>query len=340
MKKKFSIRLICLLVAGTVLSGALAVSAFNGSPYEVLKDAVFNAMFYDNYTLETEFTLRVNGELIDYEREFAIQSASGSLTMSDDQFNFQNNELRLSKSQINVDSMGRQWYSVATRDPRWVGSSNWSDSLFGSFGLGEGDRNSSYMRLYELFIDLMVGDLRNNMYMTPQGDGIRRVSGAITGSQLPEIVRVLIDIAIESNYGGAASFTPRPNQNSWEMPVRDLTINRIFGTADIDSEGNLLYLLGGANVTLVNVLGEVNVLEAEFAMTFSDIGTSHPQVPVAGVAELFTPAFMYQNFESRYTNVMFRLDEYGNIYMGTMGTHADIRNTGVVFPDRSGVLGG
>ncbi|MCL1845720.1 MAG: hypothetical protein FWF77_07435 [Defluviitaleaceae bacterium] len=328
MKRKFSVRLICLLVAGTVLSGALAVSAFNGSPYEVLKDAIFNAMFYENFTAESEFTMRVNGQIVENDRSVQAQGHNRNLSLSyaegvRTRMDFSNGDLSLSMSNRDVDMYGRQWYTVTTHDPRWRNL----HSSGGLFGMGEiGDRESNYIRLYELFIDLMVGDLRHNMYMTSQGDGTRRVSGAITGSQLPEIVRVLIDIAVESDSRDAATFTPRPNQESWEMPMRELTINRIDGTADIDSDGNLLYIRGGVNVTLVNIFGEVNVVEAELAVRFSDLGTSFPQSPIFGAEEMFTPAFMFAQQNSRYASLMFRLDEFGNICTEMVGTRSDIRD--------------
>ena len=63
MRKKFSARLMCLIISGVMLTGALTVAALNGSPYETLKNAIFNVFSYDNFIMEGEFTLIVNGEI-------------------------------------------------------------------------------------------------------------------------------------------------------------------------------------------------------------------------------------------------------------------------------------
>ncbi|MCL2356228.1 MAG: hypothetical protein FWC70_03565 [Defluviitaleaceae bacterium] len=331
MKKKFSVRIVCLLVAGVILSGALAVSAFNGSPYEVFKDALFNAMFYENYTLETEYILRVNGEIVESDSHFEIVGNNSNFSGDDYSFTFRQEGLTLRRSTGDVDSYGRQWYSVSTnRASSW--EHNNSGTFSGIFG-GSIQRDSSQVRLAELFLDLVVGDLRNNMYMTPQGDGVRRVSGAITGNQLPEMVRLLIDIAIEEETRHAGNFTPRPNQASWEMPIQSLVINRVEGVADIDSAGNLMYLRAGITVTAVNIFGESNLIEMEIVMQFSDLGTSDPQSPLDGIW-MFTPHFMEQNFGRRYASVLFLLDDDGNICTENMGFRSELRDAGIEFQSR------
>jgi len=270
MRKSIKIRVMCLVMAGTMLAGSLVFAAVNGSPYETLKNAIFDALFYDNVTIAGHMTLTVNGEVEHIDRTHIVIGETGRLEHFFDRdgqptgrFSYNSDNIRIT-SNIFTDVDDAQWYSA------WVSDSTFTNSHMGLMPFWE--RGSAAFRFMELFIDLVVGDLRNNMTMSTNG-GIRSVTGTITHSQLPQLVLIGLDVIIEGSQGS-------------NDPLQTITLNRLHGNADIDADGNLLHLSGRADITIVHASGDVNVYEFEFKMNFTDIGTSNPQSPIPGAEEL------------------------------------------------------
>jgi len=307
--KKIKARLVCLIVAGVMLAGAITVAAIEGSPYETLKNAVFNSLTNENFTVKGEMTMTVNGEI--YEQEFVhyVHTETGSVDLArtrgifNDNFHFSTDTLEIYP--VYRSSGGEQWYAART--------ARTSSSRAGGLVPAE-ELDSARFRFMELLVDFFIGDLKNNMYLS-SNDGIRRVSGAISHNQLPEIVRAGIYMVIEESqrwYNG--DFGSRDGfGHPMNVPIQSLVFNRISGDADIDAAGNLLYLNAYANITTVDVFGYSNVIEVSAIFNFTDIGTSEVESPVYGAVELFTPEFMYEEFGRRYGIVYFMRNADGSI---------------------------
>lgn len=309
MRKSVMVRVICLAVAGIMLTGALAVAAVNGSPYERLKNALLDAASYTNVTIEGEMTLSFNGEVYETERVHMIKSQTGNIEFygslgETDRFFYNSNGLQIRPS-ITTDD-GTQWYtaSLVRNFNSWT-----------PMALTPEERNSAQFRFVELLVDLMIGDLKNNLTMSTN-EGITRISGTVTHNQLPEIIRLGIDVLVEESQSWRrGDFGVREDYRSpMDIPIQSLTINRIRGDADIDDQGNLIYLDVYASLTLVNVFGDNNHIEFKMTASFSDIGTSVVKSPISGVAELLTPEFMENRFGVIYNRpVYFTVNDDGSI---------------------------
>ena len=292
MKRRISARIICLLVAVTILVGALAVSAMNGSPYETLKNAIMNTMFAENVTIEAEFTVRLDGEV--------YQHATGIVMIGDDSVYSYNYAVGIGShmmfetedfvigTAIMASSTGTQWYYVhMQRSPLFISAGH---EMF-----GVESRDSNRVRLVELGADLLIGDLRNNLTMSSQ-DGVRHISGAIVESQLPEIMRLLIDWAVEEQYRWRSTNHAREDFSSVLLiPIRSLTVNRIYVDARVDSDGNLIYINAGAIATIVNMFDDTHQVELNGVIHFTDIGTTVPYNPFPGAEEIFTQELFAQH---------------------------------------------
>jgi len=321
MKKRISTRVICLLIAASVLVGALTVSALNGSPYENLKSAAFNVLFLENMTYESEFFMSIDGDVQEHTAMSGMITSEGTMTTSinmngRDSFSFNNGELTLS-TMFTWRNTEEAWY-IARRN-------TWRNDDFTSLGMsafGVEDRSSARMRFAELAVDLVVGDLKNNLVMSNQGDGIRRVSGAITESQLPEIVRVLIDMVMEEQYASEVrrNRVRSDFENMLDVPPRRVTIDRIQGHADINSDDIIVYMRGSVVMTIENMFGEVYTMEVGGHIRFTDIGTSVLESPIPGAVELFTASFVTGNFGHEGAQVFFMLNEDGTIDMDSLTT--------------------
>ena len=101
MRKSVKIRIICLITATVVLSGAVFAAAVMGSPYETIKNALLDAVTYRNATAETYMTMSVNGILTEESKTYGIQGDSSSLSYSFDEngdktgFHYSSNRLYL-----------------------------------------------------------------------------------------------------------------------------------------------------------------------------------------------------------------------------------------------------
>jgi len=339
MKKRISARVICLLVAAVMLIGALTVSAINGSPYENLKNAALNALFYENVSFEGEFTLHVDGQLHDrasirgyvgdesmltigyYESpwQLELEDADAAFRIPA-RAGFTNFVCQyFSVSSVDVGEMNHHWYSVRRQSGNFTLPQSLGHEIFGIAG-----RDSNHLRLAEMAVDVFIGDLKNNLAMNSQGDGTRRITGAITESQLPEVIRVLIDIAVDEQLRWSDDTRQREDfEHVLSVPVRSLAIDRIQGYADIDSDGNLLYLNVLGVATIENIFGDTHVVEARGVIRFFDIGTTVPVGPFVDAAEIFEEAFRTLQEDRRQLTIpprsflFFALDADGNIDPGS-----------------------
>jgi len=293
LRKKLSTRLICLIISGVLLTGALTVAAINGSPYEMLKNAIFNSFTYDSVRLDGEFTFMINGEVEDHSAISIIFNENGSLELDDNFFSLLYNDVRIFQS---YRGSGVQWYSA--RIDFWGGDSAWPR-------MSAHDRNSAQGQFIELFIDIMVGDLKNNMYMTTN-DGIRHISGQISHNQLPELVRLGIDMIIEQS-GGWLGFGMRND------PITSFHFDIIRGDAKVDEVGNLLSLNTYAKATMTSVFGETHTFEFIIDINFSDIGTTVIDHPLTAVGTLLTREYIEERFGNSHATLYFTLNEDGTM---------------------------
>ena len=407
MKKRISTRVVCLLLAAIMLTGVLTVSAINGSPYENLKNAAFNALFYENFTVEGDFAIHIDGQLhervwltayYNEERDFItggmespwrlellyahmqdmlqdmpmdiyrylthdvllelindipldiLQDIAGGMSLNDfhDIFldlldtlpedmlqglgmeelpDIQLDSLQLehvsyscqqfSIQLINGGMGGTHWYQVRRQSSVHTRPRSLGHGMFGAAG-----RDSNYIRLAELFMDVFVGDLKNNLVMTSQSDGNRRITGAITESQLPEFVRIMIDIAIEEQLKwGNTTGTRDDFENLLTIPMQSLVIDRIQGEAEVDGDGNLVYINILGVATIENIFGDTHVVEVSGSMRFMDIGTTVPPNTFTAAAPIFEEAFHPRNITnndwSHWRTLYFTLDENGNVDAGS-----------------------
>ena len=195
MKRKITVRFACLIVAAVVLGGAVAFAAVAGSPYETLKRAALSSASLGNVTIESEMTVRVDGVVQQLNKSFQIISENANLNYSFDEdgntsgYYFSKNGLRMSGNPAFAEVDGTEWFSAYVT----LVSDNRNDyhALFSPEEL-----NSASMRFAELLVDLVVGDLKNNLTMTT-GDGVRTIRGTFTGNQVPEIANAGIDMILE-----------------------------------------------------------------------------------------------------------------------------------------------
>ena len=404
MKRSVKVRVISLIVATVVLGGAVTAAAFMGSPYETIKKALLDAMTYRNATMESQVSMSVNGVQMESSKSYSISGDNSSLRYYFDAngdaigYNYYASSLQVAPARTDTDT---QWYYAQVYP-----GNNYYVSRNSEFAmLSPEDRNSAQMRFVELLADLIVGDLKNNIAMTSES-GIRKISGTLTGSQVPELVKAGIDVLIEQsggyhglqndvsfdgevyiyeqmniqrgiktvrvwkqtveamseedmaawengryyykpyedNYCGAIYIDNKPYHaigpqeiidectipatradygtvvNPMDLPMKSLVIDNIHGEAEVDANGNLLYLSVNGAATVTNIFDDVSVIELSAVFRFSDVGTSNPACPIPGAEQLFTEDYMKNKFGTGNIGVYFKLNPDGSIDEGSVTT--------------------
>lgn len=182
MKRSYLKRLVCLTVAALVLCSALAVAAMNGSPYEVLKRALLDVSKLSNYTMRTEQGFLVDGAETESDVRVSLYGNDRLLTYGEDPalFDFYSEDYNVSAWYGYDDEF--TWYGAQSpgylQTPRVTGVSRLTESRF-----------------MELLLDLLVGDLKNNISMTQDG-GIRHITGTLTASQIPELYNAGLEVLL------------------------------------------------------------------------------------------------------------------------------------------------
>jgi len=302
MKKSRLARIVCLIVAGALLTGAITVAAVIGSPYETLKNAIFDSLLAtNNMTFEGEFTLIVDGEVV--ERDITRTIRNGDAEASWDYVNGEMVNLRLWSDRMSINPLrgggrwndgwnddGPQWYTANIRPETWGSRSNFPAML--GFGLTADDRGTARFRLVELAIDLVVGDLQHNLSMT-MNDGVRRVSGEFTEHQLPEILRVMRDVAVEESlrWRNTDNLRVEDYPDPIDAPWQNFSINRMGGVADVDNNGNLTFMDVGGSAIITDIFGRTVVPEVSAVMRMTDFGTSDPTAVFGDAVEFLLSEF-------------------------------------------------
>ena len=233
MKKSVSIRVLCLVIALMVLSGAVAFAAVMGSPYETLKKAILDALTYRNVTEESTVTITLNGEVLVEQKSHSVTGDNAILDYyynegsgEADSFSYHSDTLSVNLGYTGYTGYtgedGVTWYfaSVYPHDVYFSGRNN------GSFAvLNPEDRDSSQMRFLELVVDALVGDLKNNITMT-SGDGVRLIQGTLTESQVPALAKAGLDMIVDQS---SWFFSHNERDISFDGKMRvfeDININR------------------------------------------------------------------------------------------------------------------
>jgi len=197
--KQFFTRPMCLLLSLILLSGALTVAALTGSPYETLKKAAMDTVFAKSGTYKVTTEVYLDGVLQEQNGSMETHtqfSEDARLNFTDqNDFNYRGKKYSVSPVYWSEeDKEGKGWYSLYKYD----GDDYYPTGPVASGLLSDMSRDSTYVRFAELYTDLMVGDLKNNLSISEQS-GVKTVSGTLLASQIPELYNVGLSLMFASN---------------------------------------------------------------------------------------------------------------------------------------------
>ncbi|MBN7773423.1 hypothetical protein [Clostridium aminobutyricum] len=203
MKKQFMVKhrkhfitMTCLVAGMLVLTTAVYANYDNAGGYTNYKNAVKNLAFdADNYTADANMTFIMDGEEMTTS-EFLYKCNNGDTS----QYNLTNDN-------FSGEASKSEYYSYVNGDKRYV---YYPETNMYYESKIDGEKNKTIIplddatskkavRFAELMADAFVGDLKNNVVLVSEEDGVRKYSIHVEKSQIPEIVNAGLSLMFTAN---------------------------------------------------------------------------------------------------------------------------------------------
>lgn len=185
-KRRHFLTAVCLLVGLVVLSSSVYANYDNANGYKNYKEAVKNlALYTDDVSISADIRLYIDGELEEGNTMVMKVSDKGS------------SEYNSSFSGPGDDLYEYYYYDDGDYQYRYYPDRNeyrkWENNSYRSpgnlIGVDMDDKTSAKMaRFFELSADLLIGDLKNNVVLVSEDDGVKNYAVEISKDQMPEIV--------------------------------------------------------------------------------------------------------------------------------------------------------
>ncbi|MCL2593428.1 MAG: hypothetical protein FWD82_08715 [Defluviitaleaceae bacterium] len=269
MKKFKPVKLIAAALAFAVMATTAVVSANNVSGYERLKQAAIltyvDILDADNYTVEMNFSMYLDGERIAYghslemqENEHRRHSQSSSYFMGLSERSEWHNYDGHRHSYSQWDSTYHHWY-----DANWDRPNTWQRT--------PSTPTTSELRLVNLGIDLLVGDTKN--FFTQSGD---TVSVSLGRNQIPEIAQLGMAIFSEQALNHMDRMPTGHNDPQTELfaKFRNIAIDSGWLDATISQSGYVASVNGGITLAGNSHDGARHELVINVDVELRNVGTT------------------------------------------------------------------
>ena len=200
-QKRHFVTAVCLLVGMMVLTTSVYANYDNANGYSNYKSAVKNLMLQtNNVTADGKAEFYMDGERIagaEMGAKFGDKAKSSYERVI-------HQDGSTSAEYWTYDD-GKNWvHYEADTNSYWTSPSSY-DGRDNLFGIDPEDKTTQKMiRFLELGADLVVGDLKNNVVLAGQKDGVKEYQIEVSRNQMPEIINAGLSLLFTSvnEYGG------------------------------------------------------------------------------------------------------------------------------------------
>lgn len=126
----------------------------------------------------------------------------------------------------------------------------------------------------EKIVDAVVGSLKDNVVVKDNADGSKAISGSLSEVQIPALVNAVASLQVKqafSNNNGLNARIPAITQ--------DVYVKQIEGSATINPDGAMDYLLATLVMSGKDAQGQVHDITAEILIKLTDINSTVIQKP-------------------------------------------------------------
>ena len=281
-KKKKLTMAIGMIVGVTVLAGAAFASYNTSNGYEVGKNAVKGLLNNENYTMNLNAKMSIDGEEVAsteitelYDRNGDVSLNRSEKSTTSDKYSYymgvseyksyrQDGDYISTYQYTNADSDVQDHTSVYVNSP-YMGHG--SCDVMNEVDDDERETTNKIIRFVELISDTVIGDLKNNIVYVSGDDDSSTYEINLDAMQIPEVV----------NAGISAMFSSmRQYSDDSDDPFLMFGTDPIIKNASlkftVDSEGRATDVIA---VAAMSGNGHEGSVELSFKM--SDYGTTQPQ---------------------------------------------------------------
>jgi hypothetical protein len=194
--RKHFITLTCLVAGMLVLTSAVYANYDNAGGYSNYKNAVKNLVFEaDNYTADADMKLIIDGKAVNNSKViYKCNNGDTSQYMQNEE-NFDGEPV---KTELYTYAQGKMKYSYFPKTNEYYESESDTENRKTIVPLDDATSKKA-VRFAELMADTFVGDLKNNVTLVSEEDGVRKYSIHVEKSQIPEIVNAGLSLMFTAN---------------------------------------------------------------------------------------------------------------------------------------------
>ena len=189
-RRKHFMTAVCLAVGLVVLTTAVYANYDNANGYNNYKSAIKQLAFEEeNYTAEMVVSMEVDGKVLE-RGTVKMKMEKGKKNTVNLSENPRSNEA--TRETYTYETPGKQVNYYSADNTYW--ESNYNNSFSGNSTtitplIPRDDTSSKKAtRFAELFIDTMIGDLKNNVVLISDEDGLKNYGVTLSKEQVPELI--------------------------------------------------------------------------------------------------------------------------------------------------------
>lgn len=193
--KRHGMTALCLLLGLTMVTSAAYANYDDAKGYSSYKKALKNLAFYeDNFTMDGRFEFLVDGKVLEsVEGKFQMDGKDYFIEMGRLGSDGKSSESNISRQETYKDGSKVTYYP---EDDSYITHDFYNYDIRGDFS---DPTSEKAIRFAELFMDTMVGDLKNNFVLVSNEDGRREYSVELSKGQIPEIVNAGLSLIFTAN---------------------------------------------------------------------------------------------------------------------------------------------
>jgi len=228
MNKKIIAIATTLVVSGGILMGTAYTNASQLSGYESYKTAVKNTANLKNETADLKLSVMDNDKsLVDVTTNFKVNSATNAMS--------QDTTVKSSKGIESFSTSSQAGKSISKSSASEV--YNVRENNNKNLNKKDENMNPEVVKSMETVADILVGNMKNNVAVTPNADGTKKIDVNLSQNQIIPLVNAVTSMVLT-----AGKNAPMHSEKAGNLDVKNM----------------LPQLVDGITVTSVNVTGDIN----------------------------------------------------------------------------------
>lgn len=182
--RRHMITAVCLIIGLVVLSTSVYANYDNANGYKNYKESLKNLLLYtDNVSLSAKGEFLLDGECV-MGTESNMKISDTGMSQSSKEWN----KFGVTYETYTYQHDGKEYRYYPEDNSYYEWDNSW-DSIDNLASVDINDKTvNKAVRFIELGADLLIGDLKNNVVLLSNEDGIREYAVDVSRSQMPEIV--------------------------------------------------------------------------------------------------------------------------------------------------------